>query len=201
MATTTKPAAKRKATSTPATKKTTTTATKASDAGKTPAKSDAAQELAALFHAQLKDIYWAEKALTKALPKMAKNATSTILQTALQNHLAETNTQIGRLEKVFEMIGKKAQAQKCEAMEGLIKEGDGMLEETKPGPVRDAAIIATCQKIEHYEIATYGTLCAHAKTLGQDAVAKMLHETLMEEKNADTTLTDTAYNDINFQAV
>ena len=177
------------------------TISKATASEKAPAKSDAAEELAALFHAQLKDIYWAEKALVKALPKMAKNATSKILQDALQSHLAETNNQIGRLETVFEMIGKKAQAQKCDAMEGLIKEGDGMLEETKPGPVRDAAIIAACQKIEHYEIATYGTLCAHAKTLGLDKAAKTLHQTLMEEKNADTTLTDTAYNDINFKAM
>jgi ferritin-like metal-binding protein YciE len=201
MATTAKPAAKRPASTATAVKKTTSATSKASATGKTPPKSDAAEELAALFHAELKDIYWAEKALTKALPKMAKNASSTILKNALQSHLAETNTQIERLEKVFGMIGKKAQAQKCDAMEGLIKEGDGMLEETKPGPVRDAAIIAACQKIEHYEIATYGTLCAHAKTLGRDDAAKVLHQTLMEEKNADTTLTDTAYNDINFKAV
>ena len=200
MATTTKTTTKRQPTAVTAAKKSTTTDSKAA-AGKTPAKSDAAAELAALFHAELKDIYWAEKALTKALPKMAKNATSTVLKNALQSHLAETNTQIGRLEKAFEMIGKKAQAAKCDAMEGLIKEGDGMLEETKPGPVRDAGIIAACQKIEHYEIATYGTLCAHAKTLGHDNVAKILHESLMEEKTADTTLTDTAYNDINFKAV
>jgi len=186
--TTAKPASKTKAASKPTSES-------------TPAKNDAAEELAALFHNQLKDIYWAEKSLTKALPKMAKNATSNTLKETLQNHLAETNNQISRLEKVFEMIGKKAQAEKCDAMEGLVKEGEGMVEETKSGPVRDAAIIAACQKIEHYEIATYGTLCAHAKTLGLDAVAKILHDTLLEEKNADTMLTDTAYNDINFKAV
>lgn len=197
MATTTKTTTRRA----PSATKNMTKATPRAAAAKAPAKEDAAEELAALFHAQLKDIYWAEKALTKALPKMAKNASSTVLQAALQNHLAETNNQIGRLEKVFEMIGKKAQTAKCDAMEGLIKESEGMLEETKPGPVRDAAIIAACQKIEHYEIATYGTLCAHAKTLGMTGAAKTLHDTLLEEKNADTMLTDTAYNDINFKAV
>jgi ferritin-like metal-binding protein YciE len=201
MQTTAKTTTKRSTPTTAAAKKTIPSTSKVTTAGSTPAKSDAATELAALFVAQLKDIYWAEKALTKALPKMAKNATSKVLQDALQSHLAETNNQIGRLEKVFQMMGKKAQAQTCDAMEGLLKEADGILEETTPGPVRDAGIIASCQKVEHYEIATYGTLCAHAKTLGHDDIAKVLHETLMEEKNADTALTDTAYNDINFKAV
>lgn len=186
-------------------KKTTATAKKDSnrtaDTRKTPAKKDAAEQLEDFFIDGLKDIYWAEKALTKALPKMAKNATSQVLQQSLNDHLSETEGQIKRLEEVFELMGKKAQAVKCDAMDGLINEGNGILEETQPGAVRDAGIIAACQKIEHYEIATYGTLCAHAKTLGKDDAAKLLHETLEEEKNADLKLTEVAYNDINFSAV
>src|SRR5690606_23464438 len=141
-----------------------------------------------------------EKALTKALPKMSKNATSKKLIEALNSHLTETEGQIERLQQVFEMIGEKAVAKKCEAMAGLMKEGEEILEETEPGAVRDAGIIAASQKIEHYEIATYGTLCAYAKTLGEIKAGKLLHESLEEEKAADKTLTEAAYNDINFDA-
>ena len=164
------------------------------------AKKSAAEDLREFFVDALKDIYWAEKALTKALPKMSKNATTEKLVEALDAHLTETEGQIERLEKVFEMIGEKAVAKKCEAMAGLIKEGEEILEETEPGAVRDAGIIAACQKIEHYEIATYGTLCAYAKTLGEDKAGKILHETLEEEKAADKTLTEAAYHHINFDA-
>ena len=164
------------------------------------AKKSAAEDLREFFVDALKDIYWAEKALIKALPKMSKNATTEKLVEALDAHLTETEGQIERLEKVFEMIGEKAVAKKCEAMAGLIKEGEEILEETEPGAVRDAGIIAACQKIEHYEIATYGTLCAYAKTLGEDKAGKILHETLEEEKNADKTLTEAAYHHINFAA-
>lgn len=167
---------------------------------KVKAKSTAAEGLMELYIDSLKDIYWAEKALTKALPKMAKNATSENLISSLENHLSVTEEQISRLEKVFELAGKKATAKKCEAMDGLIKEGQDIMESTEPGPVRDAGIIAASQKIEHYEIATYGTLCAFAKTLGQKEAAALLHETLNEEKEADTTLTEAAYNTINFDA-
>ncbi|PZR17184.1 MAG: hypothetical protein DI539_17310 [Flavobacterium psychrophilum] len=153
-----------------------------------------------LYVDSLKDIYWAEKALTKALPKMAKNATSENLITALDEHLAVTEEQIARLERVFELAGKKAVAKKCEAMDGLIKEGQDIMESTELGPVRDAGIIAASQKIEHYEISTYGTLCAFAKTLGQNEAAALLEETLNEEKEADVTLTEAAYNTINFDA-
>ena len=118
-------------------------------------KKDAAEGLRDLFVDSLKDIYWAEKALTKALPKMAKNATSEDLITAINNHLAETETHITRLEQVFKSIGEKAVAKKCDAMDGLIKEGEGIMEETDLGVVRDAGIIAASQKVEHYEIATY----------------------------------------------
>ncbi|WP_432223106.1 ferritin-like domain-containing protein (plasmid) [Flavobacterium sp. TMP13] len=177
-----------------------TTETK-STAGKVKAKSSAAEGLRELFVDSLKDIYWAEKALTKALPKMKKNATTENLIAAIEDHLEVTKKQVARLEEVFDLIGEKAVAKKCDAMEGLIKEGESIMEETEVGAVRDAGIIAASQKIEHYEIATYGTLVAFAKTLGEDAAAKLLSETLAEEKEADVTLTEAAYNTINFDAV
>lgn len=177
-----------------------TTTPKTDAQGKVKPKRTAAEGLMELYVDSLKDIYWAEKALTKALPKMAKNATSQNLANSLSEHLTVTEGQIARLEKVFELAGEKAVAKKCEAMDGLIKEGQDIMESTEPGPVRDAGIIAASQKIEHYEIATYGTLCAFAKTLGQDEAAALLHETLGEEKEADITLTEAAYNTINFDA-
>lgn len=173
---------------------------KSTTSGKVKPKKSAAEGLRELFVESLKDIYWAEKALTKALPKMAKNATSEKLVDAINNHLSVTEEQVTRLEQVFESIGKKAVAKKCDAMEGLIKEGNSIVEETEPGPVRDAGIIAASQKIEHYEIATYGTLCAFAKTLGENEAAELLEATLAEEKEADVALTETAYNNINFDA-
>lgn len=184
--------------------KTTAAAKKPATSSKTKAvkpKASAADGLRELFEDSLKDIYWAEKALTKALPKMAKNATSENLKTALEDHLGVTEKQVERLEQVFALIGKKAVAKKCDAMDGLIKEGNSIIEETQPGAVRDAGIIAASQKIEHYEIATYGTLCAFAKTLGEEEAAEILHATLEEEKEADVTLTEAAYNTINFDAV
>lgn len=183
----------------PASKTKTKTAS-ASKAGEVKPKSTAAEGLRELYMDSLKDIYWAEKALLKALPKMAKNATTPKLVSALQDHLSVTEEQVARLEKVFELAGKKATAKKCEAMDGLIKEGQDILESTEPGPVRDAGIIAASQKIEHYEIATYGTLCAFARTLGENEAEALLAETLAEEKDADVTLTEAAYNDINFEA-
>jgi len=202
--------------STPAEKSTTTkttaakttaakssTATKASSTssrGVVKAKASAAEGLKELFVDSLKDIYWAEKALVKALPKMAKNAENENLIAGINNHTTETEEQIARLEQVFQIIGEKAVAKKCEAMDGLLKEGQEIMEGTEPGPVRDAGIIAASQKIEHYEIATYGTLCAFAKTLGYDDAAELLHTTLEEEKQADITLTEAAYNTINFDA-
>lgn len=168
--------------------------------GKVKAKRTAAEGLRELYVDSLKDIYWAEKALLKALPKMAKNATTENLITAINDHIAVTEEQVARLEKVFELAGEKAVAKKCEAMDGLIKEGQDIMESTEPGPVRDAGIIAASQKIEHYEIATYGTLCAFAKTLGEDESAQLLEATLAEEKEADSTLTEAAYNTINFEA-
>ncbi|TDW46660.1 ferritin-like metal-binding protein YciE [Flavobacterium sp. 270] len=171
-----------------------------SGSGAVKAKSSAAEGLRELFVDSLKDIYWAEKALTKALPKMAKNATSENLITTINDHLAVTQEQVARLEEVFSLVGEKATAKKCDAMEGLIKEGESIMEETEVGPVRDAGIIAASQKIEHYEIATYGTLAAFAQTLGEDDAVLLLEKTLAEEKEADSLLTEAAYNTINFDA-
>ena len=189
-----------KKTESKSTAKTAATKKPTSKAGVIKAKSSAAEGLRDLFVDSLKDIYWAEKALVKALPKMAKNATTENLITAINEHLSVTQGQVMRLEQVFEIVGEKAVAKKCEAMDGLIKEGEGIMEETEVGPVRDAGIIAASQKIEHYEIATYGTLVAFAKTLGEEEAAALLEETLAEEKEADVTLTEAAYNSINFDA-
>lgn len=176
------------------------TTSKARGNGTVKAKSSAADGLRELFVDSLKDIYWAEKALTKALPKMAKNASSESLISTINDHLTVTQEQVTRLEQIFELIGEKASAKKCEAMEGLIKEGESIMEETQQGPVRDAGIIGASQKIEHYEIATYGTLAAFAHTLGEDEALDLLQQTLDEEKEADTLLTEVAYNNINFEA-
>jgi len=157
-------------------------------------------KLMKLFEDELKDIYWAEKALTKALPKMVKNATNEDLIAALENHLEETEGQIEKLEQVFESIGKKAQAKKCEAMAGLVKEAEEIMKESEDGAMRDAGIIAAAQKVEHYEIATYGTLRTFAQTLGMEDAAGILEEILDEEKSADEKLTDVAVSTINMQA-
>jgi len=154
-----------------------------------------------LFENELKDIYWAEKALLKALPKMAKNATSPELVEAIENHLSETEEQVAKVEQVFELIDKKAVAKKCEAMDGLIKEGDEIMKDTEKGPQRDAGIISAAQKVEHYEIASYGTLRTFAHTLGLGAAAAILEEILEEEKNADDTLTELAVSTINVAAL
>ncbi|OYU79071.1 MAG: hypothetical protein CFE23_15790 [Flavobacterium sp. BFFFF1] len=178
----------------------TSTAKTAAPKGTVKAKSTAAEGLGELFKDSLKDIYWAEKALTKALPKMAKNATSTELISALEDHLAQTQEHVQRLESVFQSIGEKAVAKKCDAMDGLIKEGEGIMEETELGVVRDAGIIAASQKIEHYEIATYGTLAAFAKTLGHEEALELLVATLGEEKEADSLLSQIAESHINIDA-
>jgi len=157
-------------------------------------------KLMQLFERELKDIYWAEKALVKAIPKMIKSATSQDLVQALEDHLMETEEQVERLEEIFEVLGKRAQAKKCEAMEGLIKEANEIMKECDPGSMRDAAIISSAQKVEHYEIAAYGTLCAFAETLELEDVVGLLQETLEEEKNADETLTEVALTAINIEA-
>jgi ferritin-like metal-binding protein YciE len=153
------------------------------------------------FYDSLKDIYWAEKHLTKAIPKMKKAATSEELKAALEEHLEVTEGHVERLEQVFEILGKKAQAKKCEAMEGLTKEGESIIEETEAGTAtRDVGIILAAQKVEHYEIASYGGLAQLAKTMGLDEVHELLGQTLQEEKEADENLTSIAENDINLEA-
>ena len=166
----------------------------------TPTNKMHSSQLMQLFEEELKDIYWAEKALTKALPKMIKNATSEELTEALTEHLAETEGQVKRLEKVFDLLGKKATAKKCEAMEGLITEAEEIMEECEEGAMRDAGIISAGQKVEHYEIASYGTLRQFAETLGLTEVAELLQATLDEEKVADAKLTEVAVNAVNVDA-
>ena len=153
------------------------------------------------FYGELKDIYWAEKHLVKTLRKMAKAATSVELKAAFTAHLAETKVHCERLEKVFGMIDMKAQAKKCEAMEGIIKEGEGIIEETEAGTAtRDVGLIFAGQKVEHYEIATYGGLVQLAKTLGLEDCADIMLQSLNEEKKADEGLTDIAENNINYES-
>ncbi|MEO7265449.1 MAG: ferritin-like domain-containing protein [Ferruginibacter sp.] len=168
---------------------------------KVPAKRDAADDLKKLLEDEIKDIYWAEKALTKALPKMIKNSTAAPLKKAMTDHLAQTNQHVKRLEDCFAALGKKAQAKKCDAMAGILEEGNGILEDTEPGAVRDAGIIAAAQKVEHYEIATYGTLAAWAKVLDEKACLKLFLQTLHEEKAADELLTSIADTNLNTDAM
>jgi ferritin-like metal-binding protein YciE len=154
-----------------------------------------------LFIDELKDIYWAEKHLAKALPKMAKAATSEELRSAILTHKEETDNHVTRLESVFEAVGEKAAAKKCDAMEGLLKEGDGIIEDTEDGTItRDAGLISAAQKIEHYEIASYGTLKTLALTLGYSEAAELLDATLQEEKKTDDLLTQLAQAGINESA-
>jgi ferritin-like metal-binding protein YciE len=181
-------------------KKHTPPKSKTADAGKVAAEKGAAKDLQDLFEDGLKDIYWAEKALKKALPKMEKNASSKDLKLAIASHLTETEQQIKRMEAVFKSIGKKAEAEKCDAMEGLLEEGKAIIKETEIGAVRDAGIISAAQKVEHYEIATYGTLAAFAKVLGHKEALKLLLETLKEEKKCDKTLTGLADTNLNTKA-
>lgn len=145
------------------------------------------------FMHALKDIYWAESALLKALPKMSKEATSSQLKKAFNEHLAVTKKQIDRLKDVFEKLGKKAQGKKCDAMQGLVKECEAIMKETKDDTsTRDAALIISAQKVEHYEIATYGGLVQLAKTMKKNDIARILETTLEEEKKADVNLTKIA---------
>lgn len=158
-------------------------------------------QLKKYFTDSIKDIYWAEKHLTKALPKMKKAATTEELKSAIEDHLAQTEEHVTRLEEVFEILGKKPQAKKCDAMEGLTKEGESVIEETEAGSMtRDAGIIMAAQKVEHYEIATYGGLVTLAKTMGLDDAASILSQTLEEEKETDKGLTEIAESKINWEA-
>jgi ferritin-like metal-binding protein YciE len=166
-----------------------------------PAGKNESTQLDKYFTDSLKDIYWAEKHLTKVLPKMKKAATNQELKDAIEDHLGVTEEHVSRLEQVFKLLGKTAQAKKCDAMEGLTKEGDSIVEETEDGSnTRDVGIIMAAQKVEHYEIATYGALVQLAKTMGNPEVADILAQTLAEEKQADEGLTEIAENNINWEA-
>lgn len=174
-----------------------------SDAPKSKAKPPKAEEgkLKEFFHDEIKDIYWAEKKLVQTLPKLAKAATSEELRTAFTGHLEETKGHVMRLEQVFELLCEKAQAKKCDAMEGITEEGASIIDDTEEGThTRDVALILAGHKAEHYEIATYGGLVQIAQTLGLDEVSSLLESTLEEEKAADEKLTELAEGSINEEA-
>lgn len=153
------------------------------------------------FIDQLKDIYWAEQALMKALPEMAEAATSKKLAKAFEKHTKETEGQIGILEQVFELMGEKAEGKKCEAMAGLVKEAQEIIKDTeKDSYTRDAGLVLAGQKTEHYEIASYGALVEFAKQMGETQVAELLQKILKEEKNTDITLTIVSEDEVNEKA-
>lgn len=153
------------------------------------------------FVDELKDIYWAEKKLVTSLPKMVKAAGAPELKDAINDHLEATRGHVSRLEQVFALLDEKAVAKKCDAMEGILKEGTGVVEDTETGTAtRDVGIILASQKVEHYEIATYGGLAQLAETLGLTDVKNLLGQTLDEEKEADQLLSGIAVSSINYEA-
>lgn len=154
-----------------------------------------------LFQTMLQDVYYAEKQLTRALPKMAKEAQDEELKKAFSEHLTETEGHVERLEKVFEMMEKTPRGKRCDAMLGIVAEGKEIIDEADDKQILDAGLIAAGQAAEHYEIARYGTLCAWAKALGKPQVARLLHETLEEEKAADERLTKIAEQSVNEHAM
>jgi ferritin-like metal-binding protein YciE len=149
----------------------------------------------------MQDIYYAERQILKALPKMAKATQNEDLKQALTHHREETERQVERLQQAFDALGKRARAQTCEAINGLIEEGDSVIEAFPEGTVRDAGILANAQAVEHYEMARYGTIVAWAKTCGEAQVAQLMQATLDEEKHADTLLNGLATKNINQQAM
>ena len=159
-----------------------------------------AKKLDELFHDTLKDIYYAEKKILSALPKMAKAAQSDELRAAFEKHEAETEEQITRLEKVFEEIEQKPQGKKCAAIEGILEEGQEIMKEYKGSPALDAGMLAAAQAVEHYEISRYGTLQTWAAEMGLDNAANLLGETLEEEEATDEALTELAENAVNAAA-
>lgn len=152
----------------------------------------AVESLNELFVEQLRDLYDAENQLIKALPKMAEGANSDELRQGFEKHLEQTKGHAQRMEQIFEQLGEKAKGKKCKAMEGLVKEGSETLEEEMNEDVKDAALIAAAQRVEHYEIAGYGTARTYANLLGQDEAASLLEQTLEEEKETDAKLTELA---------
>lgn len=161
----------------------------------------AAKTMQDLLIEDLRDIYHAEKQITKALPKMIKAARSDQLRQAFETHLEQTNGQIERLQQVFEELDTRPRGKHCDAMEGLISEAQEILEMGLAPEVQDAALIAAAQKVEHYEIASYGTLHAYATASGLDKVAQLLDETLQEEKDTDSLLNKLAIGDVNKKAI
>jgi ferritin-like metal-binding protein YciE len=153
-----------------------------------------------LFLDEIRDLYDAEKQLTKALPKMAKASSSAELRTAFENHLGETEGHVQRLEEIFDSLGEKGTGKKCAAMSGLIKEGDELVQEMEAGAVRDAGLIAAAQKVEHYEISGYGSARTHAQLLGLSDAVSALDETLGEEKAAHEKLNGIAETSVNEEA-
>src|SRR5688572_16990064 len=158
------------------------------------------ESLQELLVEEMRDLYSAEKQLTKAMPRMAKKASNPQLKRAFETHLRETELQIERLEKIFEKLGKKPTGKKCAAMEGLIEEAKDMMGEDMEDDVMDAALISAAQKVEHYEIASYGTVRTYAKLLGNKDAARLLQQTLDEEGKTDKLLTKLAENGINIEA-
>ena len=154
-----------------------------------------------LFVEELRDVYHAEKQLARALPKMAKAASSDKLRQAIELHKEQTDGQIERLEQVFESLDERKRGKRCEAMEGLIEEAQEIMEEVKSPEVRDVALIAAAQKVEHYEIASYGTLRALAEAMGHDDAEKLLAQTLEEEKETDQKLNQLALSEVNQRAL
>ena len=169
--------------------------------GKTKSTANGNSPLDKFFEDALKDIYWAEKHLVKALGKVTNAATTEELKSALEEHRNQTEEHVSRLEQVFEILGKRAQAKKCQAMEGLTKEADEVVNDTEDGSLtRDVGIIVSSQKVEHYEIAAYGSLAQMAKMMGKDEIEEILRQTLEEEKQTDQNLTEIAENNINWEA-
>jgi ferritin-like metal-binding protein YciE len=148
----------------------------------------------------MQDVYYAERQILKALPKLAKASESEELKNALTHHRDETQGQVERLQKAFDALGKRARGQTCEAINGLIEEGEEIVEQFEQGPVRDAGILACAQAVEHYEMARYGTMVAWAKAIGTEDIARLMHETLEEEKQADAKLNQLAQRGLNQQA-
>ena len=158
------------------------------------------ESLEDLFEETLRDIYYTEKTILKALPKMAKKASSEQLADAFSEHIEQTEGQVARLEQIFEMIGKAARGKRCPAMDGLVEEATELMQEAKDETVRDAGMLAAAQAVEHYEISRYGTLAAWAGKLGMTEAAELLQATLEEEKDTDAKLSELALSEINIAA-
>jgi ferritin-like metal-binding protein YciE len=178
------------------------TSNKNNDKKVTLATGEVKTDLLEFFTTEIKGIYWAEHYLIQTLPKMKDAASSNELKDAFASHLDQTKNHVKRLEKVFELLEQDAKAKKCEAMESIVDEGVEIIEETdEDTTTRDVGLIMAAQKVEHYEITTYGSLIQIAKTLGREDIAEILDETLREENEADSLLTNIAENHINYQSV